>query len=119
MAPCSGLQISIDKNRLLKVCYVPTTSTGLARLLFLLQSFTVLMRQTRQVVRIINQSILLRCLWSGHKYITLFITLHFLCNFFKVLYIKSASFTELYIISNTLGQSVSHFLHKLCVGQIS
>ncbi len=30
---------------------------------FLLRSLTVLIRQTRQVVRAINQSIFLRCLW--------------------------------------------------------
>jgi hypothetical protein len=47
----------------LKVCYVPATSAGLPRLLFLLRPLTVLMKQTRQVVRAIGQSILLRCLW--------------------------------------------------------
>ncbi len=56
-------QISKDKNRLLKVCYVSATSAGLPGLLFLLRPLIVLMRQTRQVVCAINQSILLRCLW--------------------------------------------------------
>jgi hypothetical protein len=57
------------KNRLLKVCYVPTTSTPFGPFsLFLLQPLTVLMRQTRQAVCAINQSIFLRCLWS--RYIT-------------------------------------------------
>ena len=55
-------QISNDKNRLLKVCYVPATSASLPRLLFLLRPLTVLMKQTRQAVCILNQSILLRCL---------------------------------------------------------
>jgi hypothetical protein len=52
-------------NRLLNVCYVPATSTCLNRLLFffLLQPLTVLMKQTRQAVRAVKQSILLRCLW--------------------------------------------------------
>ncbi len=52
------------KNRLVMVCYVPTTSaTFLAFFSFLLQLLTVLMRQTRQVVRAINWCIFLRCLW--------------------------------------------------------
>jgi hypothetical protein len=51
------------KNRLLKVCYVPATSARLQRLLFLLQPLTELMKQTRQAVHAIKQSILLRCLW--------------------------------------------------------
>ncbi len=46
--------------RLLKVCYVPATSARLPRLLF---AITVLIKQTRQTVRAIKQSILLRCLW--------------------------------------------------------
>jgi len=50
------------QNRLLKVCCVPSTSTSLQRL-FLLQPLAVLMKQTRQSVHAINQSILLRCLW--------------------------------------------------------
>jgi hypothetical protein len=62
--PCSLLLvITIDierrKNRLLKFCYVPATSTAHNRLLFLLQPFTVLMKQTRQAVRDIKQSIFL------------------------------------------------------------
>ncbi len=55
-------QISKDKNRLLKVCCVPATSASLPRL-FLLRPLTVLMKQTRQAVRAIKQSILLGCLW--------------------------------------------------------
>jgi hypothetical protein len=51
------------KNRLLKVWYVPATSAGLNRLLFFLQPLTVLMKQARQAVHAIKQSILLRCLW--------------------------------------------------------
>jgi hypothetical protein len=43
---------------------VPATSACLPRLLFLLQPLTVLMKQTRQVVHAIKQSILLRCLCS-------------------------------------------------------
>jgi hypothetical protein len=59
-----GLAIDIKrrKNRLLKFCYVPATSTAQNRLLFfflLLRPFTVLMRQTRQAVRAIKQSIFL------------------------------------------------------------
>jgi hypothetical protein len=54
--------ISSLQNRLLKVCYVPTTSTRLPRLLFLLQSITVFLKQTRQAVCAFRQSILLRCL---------------------------------------------------------
>ncbi len=61
-----GLTIYIQslQNRLLKVCYVPATSTSLPRLLFLLWPLTVLMKQTRQVVCTVKQSILLRCLWG-------------------------------------------------------
>jgi hypothetical protein len=57
--------LSKVQNRLLKVCYVPATSTSLSRLLFLsfLQwPLTVLMKQTMQAVHAIKQSILLRCL---------------------------------------------------------
>ncbi len=57
--------ISNYKNRLLKVCYVPATRAGLPKL-FLLQPLTVLMKQTRQAVCTIKQSILLSCLWYEH-----------------------------------------------------
>jgi hypothetical protein len=52
-------------NRLLKVCYVPTTSTTFLAffIFFLLWTLTALMKQTRQAVRAVKQSILLRCLW--------------------------------------------------------
>jgi hypothetical protein len=42
---------------------VPATSAGLSRLLFLQWPLTVLMKQTRQAVYTLKQSILLRCLW--------------------------------------------------------
>ena len=62
------IDIESLQNRLLKVCYVPANSAGLNRLLFfLLRPFTVLMKQTRQAVLAINQSILLRCLWIQAK----------------------------------------------------
>jgi hypothetical protein len=53
-----------SQNRLLKVCCVPATSAGLPRVSFLffffLQwPFTVLIRQTRQAVCVIKQSIFL------------------------------------------------------------
>ncbi len=60
-----GRNIDIErKNKLLKVCYVPTTSaTFLAFFLFfLLCPLTVPMKPTRQAVRATKQSILLRCL---------------------------------------------------------
>ncbi len=54
------------KNKLLKVCYVPTTSAGLPRVSFflsvlflLLQPLTVLMKQTRAAVCAVKQSIFL------------------------------------------------------------
>ncbi len=56
------IDIERRKNRLLKFCYVPATSAAHNRLLlflFLLQPFTVLMKQTRQAVRAVKQSILL------------------------------------------------------------
>jgi hypothetical protein len=62
------------KNRLLKVCYVPIISAGLPRLLFLVRPLTELMKQTRQAVHAIKQSILLKCLW------TMFTTLYYLDN---------------------------------------
>jgi hypothetical protein len=46
-------------NRLRKVCYVPATSTVLIAFFFLLQPLTVLMKQTRQPVCAIKQSIYL------------------------------------------------------------
>jgi len=59
-----GYTIDIErrKNRLFKFCYVPATSAAhksLLFFLFLLQAFTVLMKQTRQAVRAIKQSIFL------------------------------------------------------------
>jgi hypothetical protein len=59
----SNIATSIDikslQNRLLKVCYVPATSAGLPRLLFLLRPLTVLTKQTRKAVRPVKQSVLL------------------------------------------------------------
>jgi hypothetical protein len=52
------IDIKSLQNRLLKVCYVPATSTGF----ILLQPLRVRMKQKRQVVRAIKQSMLLRCL---------------------------------------------------------
>ena len=64
-------------NRLLKVCYVPATSADLIAFFFsfLLRPLTVLMKQTRQPVHAVKQSIYLDvyglalwlCLlfWSG------------------------------------------------------
>jgi hypothetical protein len=53
-----------SQNRLLKVCYVPATSASLPRVnfffsfLFLVQwPFTVLIKQTRQAVRAVKQSL--------------------------------------------------------------
>jgi hypothetical protein len=43
------IDIKSRKNRLLKFCYVPSTSAAHNRLLFLLGPFTVLMKQTRTV----------------------------------------------------------------------
>jgi hypothetical protein len=66
----SGIIIDIEslQNRFLKVCYVPATRAGLYGLLFFLYLFllwplTVPMKQTRQEVCTIKQSMLLRCLW--------------------------------------------------------
>jgi hypothetical protein len=44
-----GIDIESLQNRLLKVCYVPATSTSLSRLFFLVLQWplTVLMKQTR------------------------------------------------------------------------
>ena len=72
------IDIERHKNRLLKFCYVPATSAAhnwLLFFLFLLRPFTVLMKQTRQVVCAVKQSIFLRCLWfrssySWHKKLT-------------------------------------------------
>jgi hypothetical protein len=63
------IDIEITKNRLLKVCYVPATSTGFQGffVLFLMQPLTVLRKQTRHAGRAIKQSILLRCLWTEQR----------------------------------------------------
>ncbi len=54
------IDIESLQNTLLKVRYVPAASAGLNKLLlFLLQSLTVLMKQTRQVVHAFKQSIYL------------------------------------------------------------
>ncbi len=57
------IDIKSIQNRLLKVCYVPATSAGFPRLLFLLRPLTVLMKQTRQAIWAVKQSIILRFLW--------------------------------------------------------
>ncbi len=68
--PSVGVIRNIDikslQNRLLKVCYVPATSACLPRVSFLfsflfllLRPLTVLMKQTRQAVCTIKQSIFL------------------------------------------------------------
>ena len=62
-----AIDIESLQNRLPKVCYVPTTSAGLLRLLFLQWPLAVLMKQTRQAVRAFKQSILLRCLCYMHR----------------------------------------------------
>ncbi len=56
------IDIKSLQNRLLKVCYVTASSAGLPRLLFLMWPLTVLMKQTKQAVHAIKQSMLLRCL---------------------------------------------------------
>jgi hypothetical protein len=64
MSVVRTIDIKSLQNRLLKFCYVPATSASLPRLLFLLQPLTALMKQARQVVCAVKQTILLRCLWS-------------------------------------------------------
>jgi len=61
----SNPQILKDKNRLLKVCYVPATSASFPMLLFFAAAINIIIKQTRQVVHTIKQSILFRCLWSN------------------------------------------------------
>jgi len=56
------IDIESLQNRLLRVCYEHATSARLPRLL-LLRPLTVLIKQTRQAVRAIKQSMLPRCLW--------------------------------------------------------
>ncbi len=56
------IDIERRKKRLLKFCYVPATSAAHNRLLFflfLLRPFAVLMKQTRQAVCAVKQSIFL------------------------------------------------------------
>ncbi len=64
----SLMYISKEK-KLLMDCYVPATSTTFLAFFcfFLLRPLTVLMKQTRQVVRAVKQSILHRCLWLIHR----------------------------------------------------
>jgi hypothetical protein len=75
MSVVENIDIESLQNRLLKVCYVPAISTHLPRLLFtyfLLQPLTALMKQTRQAVRAVKQSIFLRCLWLKKQLISIF-----------------------------------------------
>ncbi len=62
-----SMDIESLQNRLLKVWYVPILALVLIGFFFLLQPLTVLIKQTRQAVHAIKQSILLRCLWLIHK----------------------------------------------------
>jgi hypothetical protein len=61
MKMCSSHRYQKSLNRLLKVCYVTATSAVLTAFFssFLLQPLTVLMKQTRQPVNAIKQSIYL------------------------------------------------------------
>ncbi len=66
----TNIERSIDierKNGLLKVCYVPASSATFLAFspFFLMWPLTVLIKQTRQTVRAIKQSILLRCIWNA------------------------------------------------------
>jgi hypothetical protein len=65
MAKSSTHRYHKSIDRLLKFCYVPATNATSSKAfsLCLLRSLTVLMKQTRQAVCTIKQSILLRCLW--------------------------------------------------------
>jgi hypothetical protein len=61
-----AIDIESLQNRLLKVCYVPATSVALPRVSFffsflflLLRPLTILMKQTRQAVRAVKQSMFL------------------------------------------------------------
>jgi hypothetical protein len=69
-----GQAIDIEslQNRLLKVCYVPSNSAGLPSVSFffsfpflLLRPLTVVMKQTRQAVRAVKQSIFLDIYGAG------------------------------------------------------
>jgi hypothetical protein len=65
------------KNRLLKFCFVPVTSAAHNKLLFflfLLWPFTVVMKQTRQAVHVIKQSIFLDVYVQCHDKIYPFLT---------------------------------------------
>ncbi len=60
------IDIESLQNRLLKICYMPATSAGLPRVSFffsflflVLRPLTVVMKQTRQAVRAVTQSIFL------------------------------------------------------------
>jgi hypothetical protein len=66
---CVGTIDIKSKNRLLKVGCVPATSTTFLAFFsfFLMWPLTVLMKQTRQAVHAIKQSILLRCLWLEYQ----------------------------------------------------
>jgi hypothetical protein len=60
----TAIDIESHQNRLLKVCYVPATSaSSKASFYFFMWPLTVKMKQTRQAVRAVKQTILLRCLW--------------------------------------------------------
>ena len=58
---------------MLKFCYVPAARYLRCLFqwhfwLFLLRPLTVITKQPRQVVRAINPSIFLRCLWAKHRF---------------------------------------------------
>jgi hypothetical protein len=78
-----AIDLERQKNRLLKVCYVPTTSAGLPRLLFsflFMQPLAVLIKQTRQAVRAIKQSIYLDVYDSSTFIKCLFVTWNQKCR---------------------------------------
>ncbi len=60
---CVGIIDTKRKNRLLKVCACYQRHIFSLFFFFLLWPLTVLIKQTRQVVCAVKQSILLRCLW--------------------------------------------------------
>jgi hypothetical protein len=107
-----GHRYQKTKNRLLKFCYVPATSAARNSLLFflsyLLRLFTVLMKQTRQAVRAIKQSIFLD-VYAVATWLSVIASLLFFNtgSCWACLYFQNIIFTL--AIERTLTESIEFF----------
>ncbi len=85
-------------------------------------AITVLLKQTKQAVRTIKQSILLRCLWAAH--ITKIIQWNYIIIIFNTLWenkslLKSLNYTTFYPLNTLAYRYFCHSITSLKIYKIS